>query len=204
MDATHTLHTATQRFAFGVKERAADEDRRIVARLARGDGRALEELYSRYSTAVFGYLLALTPDRRIGEEVLQDTFVAAWRSASGYQGRSSVRTWLFGIARRRAHDALRRRRLNVTSDEELAVLADPEPGPEESSLAAARQEELTARVSRLAPQHREALTLFFFHDLSHEETAEVLEVPLGTVKSRLSNARRALRKSLEEPEQGER
>lgn len=187
-----------------MKERPAGGDRWIVARLARGETRALDELYARYGGAVFGYLLTFTPDRHLGEEILQDTFVAAWRGAGGYQGRSSAKTWLFAIARRRAHDALRRRQLKVTSDDDLVALPDLEPGPEESSLAAARREELSACIEHLAPQHREALALFFFHELSHAEMSEVLGVPLGTVKSRLSGARRALRKVLEEPEQGER
>ncbi len=176
-----------------MKDGPAGDDRKLVARVARKDGRALEELYARFGDAVYRYLLTFVADRRIAEEVLQDTFVAAWRGASNYKGRSSVKTWLFGIARRRAHEALRRRALPVVSDDELVEPADPELDPADSLLASARREEIAARVERLSPAHREVLTLTFFHGLSYAETAEVAGVPIGTVKSRLANARRALK-----------
>lgn len=176
-----------------MKDRPASDDRKVITRLARKDGRALEELYALFGDAVYRYLLTFVADRRIAEEVLQDTFVAVWRGAGGYKGRSSVKTWLFGIARRRAHDALRRRALPVVSDDEVAETVDPDPDPAESTLASAHREEVAACVERLSPAHREVLALTFFHGLSYAETAEVAGVPIGTVKSRLANARRALK-----------
>ncbi|QIN84524.1 sigma-70 family RNA polymerase sigma factor [Rubrobacter tropicus] len=200
MDETHALHTATG-YVLRVKS-SADEARTVVARLARGDVRALDELYASFGAAVFRYLLTFVPDRRLAEEVLQDTFVAAWRGADGYGGRSGVKTWLFGIARRRAHDSLRRRGLELVAENELVALVDPEPRPEESLLAAGRRDELNSCVEHLAPMHREVVALIFFHGLSYAEAAEVLEVPVGTVKSRLYGARRALKAMLEDSEYG--
>lgn len=186
-----------------MKEVPADEERRIVARLARGEGRALEELYARFGHALFGYLLTLVTDRRLAEEVLQDAFVAAWRGAGAYRGESSVKTWLFGIARRRARDATRRREPAMVAEEAMEVLADPGLGPEEVSMIAARKEELTACVGRLASHHQEVLTLVLFHGLPYGEAAEVLGVPVGTLKSRLHGARKALGKMLKRQEHGE-
>jgi RNA polymerase sigma-70 factor (ECF subfamily) len=174
-------------------------DHTRLRRTARGDGRALEELYARHGAALFGYLLVLTPDRGLAEEVLQDTLVAAWKGAGSFAGRSSVKTWLFGIARRKVRDALRRRGLPLAADDSLLeALPTGEPGPEDALLSGVRSAELAGCVARLGAVHRETLALVFFHELSYAEAAEVLMVPVGTVKSRLSNAKRALREMLEE------
>ena len=171
----------------------AEPERAVVARMAAGDRRALADLYARYERPLLGYLRLLASDPGLVEELLQDTLLAAWTGADGYAGQASVQGWLLGIARRRAHDALRRRRLHVVGAAELESLPVPDPEPEALALARADREELAAAVDRLAPVHREVLVLTFVHELSYRDLAEVLGVPLGTVKSRLSNAKRALR-----------
>jgi RNA polymerase sigma-70 factor (ECF subfamily) len=181
---------------FRAARHPGDEDRLILERVASGDEGALEDLYDLHGKALFGYLFNLTRDRQLAEEVLQDTLVAVWRSAKTFRGRSSVKTWLFGIARRRTHEALRRRKLPLAPEEKLEALRDVELLPEENLLAAAGREELADHLAELSPVHREILDLIFFHELSYAETAEVLGVPMGTVKSRLSGAKRALRASL--------
>lgn len=177
--------------------RPVGRDEALLRRVAEDDGRALGELYSRHGPALLGYLLVLVRDRGLAEEVLQDTLLAAWKGAGSFGGRSSVKTWLFGISRRRARDVLRKRGLPTLGDEDLLeALPAGEPGPEEVLLADARSAELEACIGRLGAAHRETLALVFFHELSYAEAAEVLGVPVGTVKSRLSNARRALRELL--------
>ena len=180
-----------------------DEDGLVLERVAAGERAALEEVYARFGGALFRYLSTLASDRRVAEEILQDTLVAVWRGAGSYRGRSSVRTWLFGIARRQAHNTLRRRGPQLAPEDEIHSRPALEPGPEEALLADARREELAGLVVRLSPVHREVLALFFFHELSYEETARVLEVPVGTVKSRLSNAKKALRTLMQPPEERE-
>lgn len=179
--------------------RYPDDARKVVSRVASGDRRALEEIYARHGRELFRYLLTLTPDRHLAEEILQDALVAVWRSANSYERRSGLRTWLFGIARRQAHNTLRKRTLPVaeTTFEEPATV---ETEPEEILLTKLQERELADFIQDLSAQHREALALIFFHELSYKETAQVLGVPIGTVKSRLNNAKRALRKKLEESE----
>src|SRR5262245_11606512 len=82
-------------------------DEVLLGRVAGGDPAALAALYSRYRVRLFGFLERYARDRMLAEEILQDTLLAVWRSAHLYAGRSSVRTWLFGIARRQAHNRLR-------------------------------------------------------------------------------------------------
>ena len=171
-----------------------------MKRIARGDRQALSELYACYQRTLFAYLLQLTPDYGLAEELLQDTLVAVWKSARSFEGRSSVLTWLIGIARRQAHNTLRQRSLPTADLAELECLPAPDLEPEAFALASVDRDELTQAFRRLAPVHREVLLLVFVQELSYQETATVLEVPVGTVKSRLSNARRALRALLDAKE----
>lgn len=172
------------------------DDRALLARIATGDRAAMDALYERHRSPLISYLRLFTTDQGVIEELVQDTMVAAWRGADRFHGRSSVRSWLFAIARRRAADKLRRRTWRMVGDEALASMPDPSPGPEAWALAQASQSQLLATMKRLSPVHQEVLTLVFIHELSYSEVAEILDVPLGTVKSRLNNARKSLRAHL--------
>lgn len=172
-----------------------DHDQTLVERIAAGDRTALHTLYERHRGPLAAYLGLFTTDHGQVEEFVQDTMLAAWNGAGQFAGRSSVRSWLFGIARRRAADTLRQRRPTV-ADAELDMLPDPAPGPEAWALAQADQAQLLAAIGRLSPIHREVLVLIFAHQLSYSEVAVALDIPLGTVKIRLSNARKALRTHL--------
>ncbi len=181
-------------------DRASDSDEALVTRIAKKDRSALDALYLRHSTPLLGFLMQIIDERGQAEEVLQDTFLAAWQGAPRFQRRSSVKTWLYGIARRQAHNALRRHNLDVTDDAPLDQLASNDPEPEATALSNADREAVTAAIGRLGRTQREILTLAFAQDLSYPEMAEVLDVPVGTVKSRLSNAKRQLRQILESAE----
>lgn len=172
---------------------SAETDRRLLQRVGAGERDALTDLYLRYRQPLFNYLSRLTPDYALAEDLLQETFVAIWRSASQFEGRSSVSTWMFGIARRQAHNALRRRNLPVADLAELETQTAPDPEPDNALLAGAAREDLLAAISRLSLIHREALALAFGQELSVQEIAATLGIPVGTVKSRLRDAKRALR-----------
>ncbi len=180
---------------------AEPEDSALVARMARGHGEALGVLYSRHGQALYGYLLRLAGDRGVAEEVLQDTLLAAWRSAGGFEGRSEVRTWLFGIARRQAHNRLRGKRLEWVGLTEVPEVASVDPGPEAAVLAGADREQIAAAVRRIPGLHAEVLGLAFVEGLRYAEIATVLDVPVGTVKSRLSHAKAALAGELEKSQE---
>jgi RNA polymerase sigma factor (sigma-70 family) len=174
-------------------ERDARDDAATLARVATGDRDALAELYHRHGVALLRYLLQLTPDHSLAEEILQDTLLAVWKHANAYAGRSSVRTWMFGVARRQAHNSLRRRGVSWEPVDALSDLPAPDPDPQDAVLAGMEREELAQALRDLAPTHREVLVLVLVDDLSYQEAAEVLGVPVGTVKSRLNHARGAVR-----------
>jgi RNA polymerase sigma factor (sigma-70 family) len=169
-------------------------DEALVRAVARGDPDALAVLYQRHGAALMAYVNGLTDDSGLAEEVVQDTLVAVWRGAGRFRGDSAVRTWLFAIARRQAGGHHRRRTdlMGVLGDEVLAQRASSSPGPDALVLARAQMAAVQNAVSCLSAVHREMLHLMFIEGLSLREIALVTEVPLGTVKSRLSHARRAL------------
>jgi len=171
-------------------------DETLVRQVADGDAAALAGLYRRYGARLSGFLQRYAGDRMLAEEILQDTLLAVWRSAGVYAGRSSVRTWLFGIARRQAHNRLRGHRPEQVPLDAVADRADPSPGPAEWAVARAQSEAIAEAFDTLAGQHREVLALAFAGRLPHGEIAEILGVPIGTVKSRLHHARAALARTL--------
>lgn len=179
-----------------VVQSLADEEWPLMARIAAGEREALSELYTRHRGSLLLYLRSLTGDPELAEELLQDTVFAAWNGAASFGQRSSVRVWLLGIARRRAHEAFRRKSLHLVDVSAYEELPDPDPEPESLAIVAAEREALHAAMWSLSPSHREVLTLNFLHELSYRDIAAVLGVPIGTVMSRLHHAKRALRTEL--------
>jgi RNA polymerase sigma-70 factor (ECF subfamily) len=189
-------------------ERSVDEpspgtsrhDGELVRQIAQGDRAALVAVYERHAGAVLSHLVLLTGDHGLSEEILQDTMPAVWRGAARFRGESSVRSWIIAIARRQCRDRQRRTRPRVVGPDVLADRPSPEPGPEQKALDRASARAVGEAIGELAPHHREVLGLVFGSGLSLGEAAAVLDVPVGTVKSRLSAARAALVRSM--PERG--
>ena len=177
---------------------AQETDSALLDRIAREDRRAVAELYARHQRPLFRYLCQLTSDHGLAEEILQDTIVAVWQGAANFEGRSAVRTWLFAIARRQAHNVLRRRGQPSGDEAGLYALEDSDPGPEERVLRQSDAEGIQHAITGLSLIHREVLVLNFVNGLRYAEIAAVLGVPEGTVKSRLSNAKRELRRLVRE------
>ena len=179
-----------------VPDRNSD-DAAILRCVAAGDEAALAELYRRHGRVVLSQILFVVGDRAVSEEILQDTMVAVWRQAGTFRGESRVRSWMIAIARRQARDRLRRNRFRVVEDGALVNQPSSEAGPEIVALERAEVAEVARTIQTLARTHREVLGLVFAADLSLAEVAEILEVPIGTVKSRLAAARTALCRALD-------
>jgi RNA polymerase sigma-70 factor (ECF subfamily) len=169
----------------------------LIARISKGDRHAPVRLFEENRHALLSYLRAITSDHGLAEEILQDTLFAVWTGAGTFQGSSSARTWMFAIARRRARDLLRKRVLPTTDLRVLDAVPSREPDPFDLAIAAEREDRLVQTIGALSAEHREALLLTFVHGFSYQELSEVLVVPIGTVKSRLFAAKRALRERLE-------
>jgi RNA polymerase sigma-70 factor (ECF subfamily) len=170
---------------------AADPDLPLIRSMASGDARALDELYARHGPGLLAYLTFRLDDRALAEEVLQDVMLAAWRAAPAFRAESRVRTWLLAIARNRANNACQRR---PAPNLPLGSRTQSNDQDIEGAVELAGQyDELRSALRRLPEDQRETLALVFTGGLTGAEAAEVLKVAPGTVKSRLSRARAALR-----------
>ncbi len=172
-----------------------DPDLPLIQAIARGDGRALHELYTRHGANVLNYLRSYLDDRQLAEEVLQDVMMAVWNHAGSFRGESKVRTWMLTIARNRAINAGRRYTPRMVElDENLHT---GENSPLEHAEAHHQAHALRQAIRELPKFHQEILILVFYQGLSGQEVAEVLGVSVGTVKSRLHRAKEMLRKVLQ-------
>jgi RNA polymerase sigma-70 factor (ECF subfamily) len=169
-----------------------DEDDDLIARLAAGDEGALRELFSRHAPWLAVRLRTALPAADV-EDVLQETFLALWRGASGYRPQGSAGGWIWGVARRQAALWLRRRGRDATL---FAAEAEPEgPAPGDPVEAAVARMDLDAAVRTLGPE-REVWRLVYEEDRPVSQVAALIGVPEGTVKSRAHRARRLLRAAL--------
>lgn len=165
------------------------DDDGLGRRLAAGQESAVEDCYARYGPTVLAYLRRhVGPDE--AEDVLQRTFVDLWRHAGRYDPEQSLAGWVFTIARRRAVDALRRRRPAVVPLQALRDLV----GEDGRELAErfAWAADLRAALALLPDAQRETLELAYFADRTQSDIARLMDVPLGTVKARMARGTRAL------------
>ena len=182
--------------AFADRHDPAGDDAESLRRISKGDEDAMAAFYRAHGRVVFAQVLLVTGERALAEEIVQDTMLAVWRGAASFRGESSVRSWVIAIARRQTRDRLRGQRLRVVGDAFLADRPGSTPGPEATALDRAELAEVRGAIQGLAAAHRELLGLVFGSGLSLPEVADVLGIPLGTVKSRLSAARTALNRIL--------
>jgi RNA polymerase sigma-70 factor, ECF subfamily len=181
-------------------ELGALSDEALLGCTAAGDREAFAQLVTRLEACVFRYARALATDHQEAEDLLQQTFLAALGSAGRFRGESSVRTWLFTIARHAAFRARARRDrepLDPVPLDELGRLAGwGQPDPEQALMAAERRARLMAALESLAPDDREILTLRDLEGHSGEEVAALLGLGVAAMKSRLHRARLRLAASV--------
>lgn len=177
----------------GADERA-DRDQEMIGRITRRDDEALAELYDRYAAALFAFAVRRLGDRGEAELVVQDVFTRVWRHAGTYVAdRGTVRTWLYGLARHAVIDQHRRR---ARRRRPLAVTDIPARADEIDALLDATA--VQTALARLSPIHRRVLELAYFEGRTLADIARLLDVPVGTVKSRIYYALRGLRLACEE------
>jgi RNA polymerase sigma factor (sigma-70 family) len=173
-------------------------DEALMSDLASGQQDAIGLLYARYAPTIHG-MAAQALGRPTAEDVVQEVFLAVWKNAPTYDPkRGNVRPWLLQIAHYRIANELRRRsrRPQIQADadgERLASLPEPGPGQSEEVWNAYRHTALRRALEELPPPQRQALGLAFFEQLSHDEIASALKLPLGTAKSRIRAGLRSLR-----------
>jgi RNA polymerase sigma-70 factor (ECF subfamily) len=186
-------------------ELIAAADAELIGRAARGEARALEVLYDRYSGVVFSFALRIVSERQLAEEILQEAFFRAWQQGGSFSaGRGSFVTWLLSITHNLAIDEIRRRRRRpqkADSEEPEQILdsvADTGAGADvegEVWLGALR-DTIGRALAELPPAQRDALEMAYFRGMTQREIAEALGEPLGTIKTRMRLGLQKLREAL--------
>jgi RNA polymerase sigma-70 factor (ECF subfamily) len=173
-------------------------DAALVRAVAAGDRPALAMLYDRYASLVMAVGVRILRNRRDAEDIAHDVFLEVWRRAGTYDpAKASVRTWLVLIMRCRALDRRKSAPVSMTS----ALIEDVRTSdPSESPDAKLERARVTSALGALTTAQREVLVLGYYEGLSSSEIAERLGIPLGTVKSRVAGALRALRGRLGDDE----
>lgn len=172
--------------------KAAQDDRDLLSAIARGDKRALEQLYVRHCTRVLRFLERMMGNRAMAEEVMSEVFLAAWQSAGRYEGRSEPLTWLLSIAHNKATSVLRRKRETSALLDEAEMMTDPADTPDVTAQKHDKAAIIRACMTALSTEHRTIIDLVYYQERSVSEAAEILAIPEGTVKTRMFHARKRL------------
>lgn len=190
--------------------RVADlDDKQLVVRALENDEAAYRELLERFRRPVFSLIYRMIGDREQAEDLAQESFVKAFNNLDSYNPSYRFSSWLFKIANNHAIDHLRRARLSTVSihgsphattaqreEETRIALESQEETPEQEILALEVGGEIEAAIAKLRPEYRTAVILRHIEDRPYEEIAEIMDIPIGTVKTFLHRARGELREAL--------
>jgi len=198
--------TLTLSITAGATSPLSEEDARLLRGLRAGIDSAYEELLARYQQPVYNITYRLLGDQSDACDVVQEVFLKIFRSVGAFRERSSLKTWIYRIAVNEAHNHRRwfsrHRNREVSIDRETEhqhaydSTADSGPSPFDYALDRETRMMIEQALTEVSPVFRTAVVLRDLEDLSYEEIAEILQVSLGTVKSRILRGREALRRAL--------
>jgi len=180
------------------------DDRELIERCRQGDLAAFEPLVEKYRERVWRLAYSYLRDREDAWDVAQEAFVRAWQALGSFRGQSAFYTWLFRIAMNVATDRMRQRAAQgrafgterVSEEDREQVMVYQSVGPDEIAARAEQRARIQQALDTLPEHHRTIIMLSDLEGLSYREIAEVLDIPMGTVMSRLHNARKRLRGAL--------
>jgi len=170
----------------------ATSDDMLLESIADGNRTAMHILYCRHNVRVYRFILRIVRDATTAEDLVSQVFLDVWRTASQFQGRSQVSTWLLSIARFKALTAMRQRRFEDIDQEDVRQIPDDCDTPETSLDRSDTSAILRACVAKLSPAHREIINLVYYHEKSVEEVGQIIGIPQSTVKTRMFYARKQL------------
>ena len=179
-------------------------DAELVHRVSLGDTAALEALYNRYARVVYSFAMRIVSDPMLAEEILQEVFVRTWRQADRFQrSRGNFGSWLLSITHNLAIDEIRKRQRRPQKSDSVDVsdalfgLVDEATNVEEAAQASALRMRIKTALLTLPDAQRDAIELAFFSGMSQREISAHLDIPLGTIKTRMRLGLKKLRLELE-------
>ena len=168
------------------------QEQHIVELLKQDDERAVSIIYENYSSALYGVILKITIDQAIAEDALQESFIKIWKNAKKYDSsKAKLFTWLYRIARNTAIDKLRSHNLKFTKEVQIG-----ESNVYKLATSGLNQDtmDLKKHVAQLENKYQIVLDALYFQGMTQQEASEELDIPLGTIKSRLKIGLRELKK----------
>jgi RNA polymerase sigma-70 factor (ECF subfamily) len=181
------------------------EDHKLINLAKEGDQRSFEALLNKYRNLVYHVMFKMVGNSQEAEDLTQEAFIKAFRALSSFNEEFAFSTWLMKIATNNCIDYLRKKKLRVFSidepvkykDEELQFeIPDHDPSPERQLLEEERSKFINNAIESLPPRYRHVILLRHKEEKSYEEIAEILDLPLGTVKARIFRAREMLNKKM--------
>ncbi len=186
------------------RTRRDDRDRSLIEKSLEGSGKAFKKLVDKYQPLVYSVVRGIMGNRDEVEDVTQEVFIKVYRKLATFRGEARLSTWIYRIARNEAINAAKRARSDIGPLDEAERLASSDPGPDrhlESHVTASLVEEL---LSSLDEQYRVVLELRYMGEKSYAEIAEIMEIPVGTVKTYIHRGKMLLKQRLMHRRQGER
>lgn len=177
-----------------IEHQLSDEE--LLKRIANKEMTAIEQLYRRHENALYRFALTKLGNEADAADIVNTVLIEVWNTALRFEFRSKVSTWMFGIANHRIIDLLRKRRADHEDDFSLVDISDS--APEMTAVLSAAQDKATLNycLSKLKPEHKQAIELLFFRDCSYEEIGEIMDCAKGTIKSRVHHAKLTLKECL--------
>jgi RNA polymerase sigma-70 factor (ECF subfamily) len=169
---------------------------RLIEDIANRDEDALVRFYRSLGGTVYSFAHARLRSSQDASEILNEVMLEVWHSASRYEGRSTVRTWVLGITHHKILDRLRKRQRDALNCDEQKEIADDAAGPAELMAAAENRDWVWHCLEQLSDSHRQVVYLAFFEELPYSEIATVLQCPEGTVKTRMYHAKQHFKRCL--------
>ncbi|HEY7246093.1 MAG TPA: sigma-70 family RNA polymerase sigma factor [Xanthobacteraceae bacterium] len=164
-------------------------DEALIGLIAEGDKRAMQVLYARHNVRVYRFILRMTANQSLAEDLVSEVFLDVWRQADNFEAKSQVSTWLLAIARYKSLSALRRRSDEHLDDQMAAAIEDTSDSPETAVGIKDRNIIVQKCLTQLSSAHREVIDLVYYHEKSVDEVAQIVGVPPATVKTRMFYAR---------------
>ncbi len=175
----------------------SDSDQDLILRVAKGDRLAFRTLYARHNVRVFRFILRFIKDEGQAEDLIGEVFLDVWRQADRFEGRSSVSTWILGMARFKALSSLRKTTDAEIDEDKAAAIADEADNPETVSQKLDKAKAIRRCIDQLSPEHREIVDLVYYQEKSISEVAEIVGIPENTVKTRMFYARKRLQELMQ-------
>jgi RNA polymerase sigma-70 factor (ECF subfamily) len=173
-------------------------DEELVQSIAGGDKFAMQILFIRHRDRINRFILRFTRDEGLAEDALSEVFLDVWRKAGSFEGECQVATWLLAIARNKTLALLRQRRFGALDEIEAGSIEDPADNPESALDKKSHSTLLQKCLKVLSPNHRQIIDLVYYQSKSIQEAAEIVGIPLNTVKTRMFYARNRLGKVLKQ------